>query len=256
MSLRQRKNKTLIAFPPASSKPLPLVERTNKLPLEQFISYYVSPSTSESHVPDDITLDIYSAHSIPAEDFEACFRLVELTSEENYSGSSVGWSPSKKRKEMKLPDMRYLILRRSSSKTNDSTGETEGSVESSSRLKVLGFLSLMVTYEDGKEVIYCYEIHLLPAAQGQGFGKLLMGRLEDIGRRIGLEKAMLTAFKSNPRALQFYGRLGYSMDEYSPQPRILRNGTMKEPDYLILSKPLREVYPDVKQGAHTQDGDK
>lgn len=61
---------------------------------------------------------------------------------------------------------------------------------------------------------------------------------EDIGRRVGLEKTMLTVFKSNTKAVRFYKRCGFEIDEYSPQPRKLRNGTVKEPDYLILSKML------------------
>jgi len=32
--------------------------------------------------------------------------------------------------------------------------------------------------------------------------------------------------------------LGYGIDEYSPLPRKLRTGTIKEPDYHILSKLL------------------
>lgn len=178
------------------------------------------------------TLDLYSAASIPTADFEACFALIEFTSSGAYKGSSVGWAEGKKRKEMKLPDMRYLIVRNMDTKwTEDDSGKRN----------VLGFLSFMVTYEDGKEVAYCYEIHLQPTAQGLGLGRKLMLTMEDIGRRIGLEKAMLTVFKSNTRALDFYQRrLGFGVDEYSPPPRKLRNGTVKEPDYLILSKRLDE----------------
>jgi ribosomal protein S18 acetylase RimI-like enzyme len=97
----------------------------------------------------------------------------------------------------------------------------------------------MVTYEDGKEVVYCYEIHMSPMARGRGLGGLLMGRMEGIGRLIGLEKAMLTVFKSNVAAREFYRKGGYEVDENSPQPRTLRNGTVKEWDYEILSKRLR-----------------
>ena len=179
-------------------------------------------------------LDIYTAKSIPDADFEACFGLVELTSSNAYDGSSVGWSPLKKRKEMKLPDMRYLIARQGSRTVNPNLNGASAPTQG----QILGFLSFMVTYEDGKEVIYCYEIHMSPAAQGLGLGKQLMLTLEDIGRRVGLEKAMLTVFKSNTKALRFYDRLGFVVDEYSPQPRKLRNGTVKEADYLILSKRL------------------
>ncbi|KAA8649020.1 N-terminal L-serine N(alpha)-acetyltransferase NAT4 [Aspergillus tanneri] len=231
------------------TSPLPLVERTNQLALEEFISLHVprdelafniSASTENratgNHDQDpfqrglDYILDIYTAESIPAADFEACFNLIQLTSSSAYTGSSFGWSPSKKRKEMRLPDMRYMILRKG---LRDVSPNPSG--------HPLGFLSFMVTYEDGKEVIYCYEIHLAPAVQGQGLGEQLMRRFENIGRRVGLEKAMLTVFKSNTQAMRFYDKLGYTEDEFSPKPRRLRNGLVKEPDYRIMSKPLREI---------------
>ncbi|PLB54556.1 GNAT family acetyltransferase Nat4 [Aspergillus steynii IBT 23096] len=229
-----------------NSRSLPLVERTNELPLDQLLSLYVPPEEltfkittptaneaaqeKQDHTSEglDYILDIYTADSIPTADFEACFKLIELTSSNAYTGSSFGWSPSKKVKEMRLPDMRYMILRRGPRAT-----DKDGSAQP------LGFLSFMVTYEDGKEVLYCYEIHLSPDAQGQGLGEQLMRRFANIGKRIGLEKAMLTVFKSNKQAVRFYEKLGYVEDEFSPRPRRLRNGTVKEPDYRIMSKSLR-----------------
>lgn len=98
----------------------------------------------------------------------------------------------------------------------------------------------MTTYEDGKEVLYCYEIHIQPSLQGRGVGRQLMNLYEETARRIGLEKTMLTVFRANESALAFYERLGYEIDEYSPGPRRLRNGTVKEPDYLILSKAMKD----------------
>lgn len=66
-----------------------------------------------------------------------------------------------------------------------------------------------------------------------------MQLLESIGRQIpGTAKMMLTCFTSNQRAAQFYTRLGYAVDEYSPPPKILRNGTRVDSEYLILSKAL------------------
>jgi N-alpha-acetyltransferase 40 len=94
----------------------------------------------------------------------------------------------------------------------------------------------MTTYEDGKQVLYCYEIHIHPSLQGQGIGRHLMSLFEETGRRIGLEKGMLTVFTANRAAVKFYEMLGYGIDEFSPGPRKLRNGTVKEPDYLIFSK--------------------
>ncbi|OQE87073.1 hypothetical protein PENNAL_c0020G01758 [Penicillium nalgiovense] len=260
------------------SNKIPLVEQTNALSIGDFIAQYVTPQAgdpakndvidqphpSQDQQQQDTTptprVDVYSAATISAADLEACLDLVEQTSSEAYIASSVGWSRTEKRKEMKLPDMKYLVLR-DTPNDSGSSGQVPGekqsdivgnnapsslnengeSVSSSGTgsPNVLGFLSFMVTYEDGKEVVYCYEIHLSPTARGRGVGKLLMGRMEGIGRAVGLEKSMLTVFKSNETARRFYERLGYEVDEYSPRPRKLRNGTIKDVDYLILSKKLK-----------------
>jgi ribosomal protein S18 acetylase RimI-like enzyme len=222
------------------------------------------PHPSQDQQQQDTTptprVDVYSAATISAADLEACLDLVEQTSSEAYIASSVGWSRTKKRKEMILPDMKYLILR-DTANDSDSSGQVPGYKQSdvaynnapsssnendesasssgTGSPNVLGFLSFMVTYEDGKEVVYCYEIHLTPTARGRGVGKLLMGQMEGIGHAVGLEKSMLTVFKSNEPARRFYERLGYEVDEYSPRPRKLRNGTIKDVDYLILSKKLK-----------------
>lgn len=195
------------------------------------------PPTSET-AQQTLPIDIYTAATIPNADFEACFKLIEMSSSNDYSGSGMGWSPVKKRKEMRLPDMRYLVLRGGGERGRKGE-ERDSGTEEDGDMDVMGFLSFMVTYEDAKEVIYCYEIHLAPPAQGMGLGKELMMRYEEIGRRVGLEKAMLTVFKSNARALRFYEKMGYVVDEFSPSPRTLRNGTVKEPEYLILSKGLK-----------------
>ncbi|KAL3465512.1 acyl-CoA N-acyltransferase [Aspergillus heterothallicus] len=256
---------------PAKPKALPLVERTNTLSLEEFKSQYINSSelrfqkrrperqdptsrlqedssgdypqpenTPESKKgkatpTDTYTLDIYTASTIPAADLDTCFSLIELTSSAAYKVSSMGWSATEKRKEMKLPDMKYLILRRVNSNSNNDDHD-DGSNTAG---EFAGFLEFMVTYEDGFEVVYCYEIHLTPETQGQGLGEELMMRFERVGARVGLEKAMLTVFKSNNRAITFYERVGYTEDESSPRPRKLRNGTVKEADYLIMSKSLR-----------------
>lgn len=92
-----------------------------------------------------------------AEHLEMCLQLIESTSGEDYRNSEIKWSRSKKRKEMLLPDMRYVIL-------------LVGSIHSSNeeaKPTLAGFVSFMITYEDGQEVIYCYEIHLAEAWQGR-----------------------------------------------------------------------------------------
>jgi N-alpha-acetyltransferase 40 len=79
-------------------------------------------------------------------DFEACFKLIELSSLEDYKKSKNGWKPKAKRKEMRLLDLKYLLVKRNN--------------------HVEGFCSFMPTMEDEYFVIYCYEIHLAPPVQG------------------------------------------------------------------------------------------
>ncbi|GFN12987.1 hypothetical protein AtubIFM56815_006529 [Aspergillus tubingensis] len=219
-------------YNPTPSSSLPLVERTNKLSIQIFTSEYITPEfltytykpeTPSSTDEQRYKLSIHSAASIPTSDLNACFDLIEETSSEAYRNSSTGWSPSKKKKEMKLPDMKYLVVRREELTPSDGEGD------------VVGFMSFMITYEDGKEVVYLYEIHLSSEVQKQGLGKRLLLVLMEIGRRVGVEKAMLTVFTSNGVAQRLYEAIGFDTDEYSPRPRRLRNGMVKEPDYRIMS---------------------
>lgn len=158
---------------------------------------------------------------------------MERTSAADYKASVDGWNPLKKRREMRLLDLRYLLLAREGLIEEGHTEEERGLGR-----PVEGFLSFMLTWEDGVEVIYCYEIHLEERVRGSGVGKRLMGLLEEVGRKAQVEKAMLTVFKSNEKAVRFYERLGYVVDEFSPRPKKLRGGVVRELDYLILSKSL------------------
>ena len=81
------------------------------------------------------------------DELEACFDLVDETSGEDYRNSSLGWHPAMKRREMRSPDLRYILVK-------DGDG------------KINGFTSLMPTFENHEPVVYCYEIHLKPELQG------------------------------------------------------------------------------------------
>lgn len=150
--------------------------------------------------------------------------LTRLGNISRYKRSEIGWSAAKKKKEMKHPAMRFLVLRiRPGVKKLESRGEGEGEegegrgeqdwededTEEVEAGKVAGFLSFMVTEEEGEEVIYCYELHLAPGSRGLGLGRHLMAVMEDFGRAVGLGKAMLTCFSENKDGVRFYNRNGY-----------------------------------------------
>lgn len=204
-----------------------LVESTNSLTCADFFQKFAS---EDVHLPlhfknasnaSVVNRGYEDASTISNQVLEACLNLIEQTSADDYRNSETGWSRAKKKKEMKLPDMKYIYFKDELSK------------------HVAGFVSFMITYEDGYEVVYVYEIHLAAEWQAQGLGKSLMMAVESIGKNVGIEKIMLTVFKANRRAVEWYRKLGYVEDEFSPEPRNLRNGTVKEPTYIILSKRLK-----------------
>ncbi|KAL8942319.1 MAG: hypothetical protein Q9211_001436 [Gyalolechia sp. 1 TL-2023] len=206
------------------------IETANGLPLAiyraRFLPASLDPIPANGPPLNSHRIQFESSSTILADDFNCCFNLIASSSANAYAASSVGWSPNKKRKEMKLPDLRYLLL------VNRSAQETDPHVQ--------GFLSFMLTYEDGHEVVYCYELHLAQRLQRQGLGRHLMSLMEKAGSNAGVEKSMLTVFVRNESAMKFYGKLGYTEDEYSPEPRKMRNGRVKMPTYVILSKSLQE----------------
>ncbi|RSL71406.1 hypothetical protein CEP53_001475 [Fusarium sp. AF-6] len=200
------------------------IEIANKTSDDDFVQEYVKPSDGWpqwTHPRNDTvyTLSLSRPTAMRDDELEACFDLVNETSGEDYRNSSLGWHPAMKKKEMRSPDLRYILVK-------DGDG------------RINGFTSLMPTFENHEPVVYCYEIHLKPELQGTGLGKRLMGYLMDVGENIAsVEKVMLTCFVSNASGLKFYEKLGFDKDEYSPRERKLRGGKVVMPDYVILSRP-------------------
>ena len=151
------------------------------------------------------------------------------------AGTSMSYLPRTKRSELFHPHTRFLLLtRESGASEGDACPPMPGALPESRRKgkakasdfeldaeSLLGFCSFRFDTEstaddDLVEVIYwsaefqipapvahrrltplrSYELQLSPRARGKGSGKLLMNTLEDIGRRRGMDKAMLTCLKS------------------------------------------------------------
>ena len=205
------------------------VESLNDLSLQLFMEQFL-PATSlcfqEKSSLTSYNIGVESPKTISSEDLDACFSLVQMTSKTTYAKSSLGWHPKAKRREMQLPDLKYLLVRQELGP------------------EILGFASFMLTYEDNREVVYLYDIHLREAVRGIGLGKHLITAIQQVGYETRMEKMMLTVFEANSEARTFYERLGFSVDDFSPGPRKLRGGIVKEPDYAILSKVLRAGLPE------------
>ncbi|KAF4472302.1 hypothetical protein FALBO_793 [Fusarium albosuccineum] len=201
-------------------RPENAIEIANRISDEDFVKEYVKPSSDDwpqwTHPKNEavFTLSLSLPAAMRHEDLEACFNLVNETSGADYRGSSLGWHPAEKKKEMRSPDLRYILVK-------------------DGHDKIQGFTSLMPTFENYEPVVYCYEIHLKPELQGK-----FMGYLMNVADNIAtVEKVMLTCFVSNASGLKFYEKLGFSQDETSPRERKLRGGKVVTPDYVILSRP-------------------
>lgn len=222
-----------------------IVSATNKLSSEEIIARYVDdkllhlqrPVAVGAILAQEFSITFKFARDVPPDQMAACFSLLETTSKSDYASSNIGWHPKQKKKEMCQEEMRYLLVwARQSRKPDNEGGMTP--------VKFQGFLSFMITHEAGQAVLYIYEIHLVKEAEGRGLGRHLMHIAETIATSIGpkIEKVMLTCFVVNLRAATFYRRLGYSIDESSPQARRIR-GKLIESDYIIMSKRLSDKQP-------------
>lgn len=211
--------------------PVEAVRAACMLTRAQFETNILAPSMADLNLPTDVTLLFETASSISSADFEACFGLIRDTSSAAYKASSRGWSPRKKKAEMKEDDMRFLLLRKS---VPDDSSPGAGAV--------VAFLSFMITVEDELPVAYCYEVHVTPAMQGRGLGATLMSLMHRVGVATSMEKAMLTVFTSNHAAIRFYQRIGYYQydEEVVKVPIRLRTGgkPTATPSYIIMAKDL------------------
>jgi hypothetical protein len=119
-----------------------LIETHNRIPLSTLREIYL-PSTPRPPEPShSITLETFK--TLPAETFKACFDLVQEC--KDMYKRTIGWSATAKKREMKHPAMRYLILL----------------AAGSGGKAVAGFLSFMITEEDECEVVYWYDGHNFP----------------------------------------------------------------------------------------------
>jgi ribosomal protein S18 acetylase RimI-like enzyme len=171
---------------------------------------------------------VQSAAELEKSELDACFKLVEKTSSNDYKSSSIGWKPKKKREEMSDEDMIYLLVR----------GGGAGAEDKST---ISGFVSFMFTNDDppheDREVLYIYEIHLEDGLRGRGLGSKLIQFVEMASRECGITKTMMTVFASNTGARGLYEKLGYGKDSCSPEDKVVRNRVI-EADYVIMSKEL------------------
>ncbi|XP_054157795.1 N-alpha-acetyltransferase 40-like [Oppia nitens] len=156
-----------------------------------------------SYRENQLNLDL-ECHRWPEMDDQCQQWIIQLT-EDNmktyYDESSNGWSRSNKLKEFRHKTSRHLVLRCADTR----------------RLIAFVHFRFEVGGTDSESAVYCYELQVVASHQRLGIGRYLMSCLYAIGRAFNMHKVMLTVFKHNTIAMDFYAKtLKYRIDRSSP----------------------------------------
>jgi len=152
-----------------------------------------------------------------------CVSLTERNMKLLYTLAKSGWSwdSKEKRRELEDKDARILVAY---------TGDRE-------HPEPVGFVHFRFLKEDEAAVLYVYELQLdVEILARKGLGTHFMKLLEDIAENWEMDWIMLTVFNRNERALNFYDRLGYAIDETSPT--MTENNSNKNDPNISKPSPL------------------
>eukprot|EP01041_Mallomonas_annulata_P001329 gene1329-2558_t len=131
------------------------------------------------------------------------FSLLENNMRAHYE-KAWGWDKEGKWKEMFAINSHYLLVLDNSLDGGD----------------LVGFVHYQFTWDDEDEpefpVLFCFELQLDIKYQKLGIGRELMSMLTTIASHWHMNKTMLTCFKSNIEAMQFYRKIGFNIDKNSP----------------------------------------
>ncbi|EHB04944.1 N-acetyltransferase 11 [Heterocephalus glaber] len=126
------------------------------------------------------------------------FDLTKMNMQSMYEQSEWGWKDREKREEMTDDRAWYLIAWENS-------------------CVPVAFSHFRFDVECGDEVLYCYEVQLESKVRRKGLGKFLIQILQLMANSTQMKKVMLTVFKHNHGAYQFFREaLQFEIDDSSP----------------------------------------
>lgn len=167
-----------------------------------------------------LSIDCHKMPDCDKDTVEWAFNLLSTNMKSLYEESNWGWKEREKREE--ITDDRALLL-----------------VARGDENVPVGFVHFRFDMDFDDEVLYCYEIQLVPEVRRKGLGKFLMQILEMLAFQTRMKKVMLTVFKHNSEANAFFmNQLKYQIDETSPS--VFDPMNPEDYDYEILSKPIKK----------------
>jgi GNAT superfamily N-acetyltransferase len=153
-----------------------------------------------------------SAHMISSGFMVWAFELIKSSLKALYE-PVWGWDDSKKMAQLQAASSRFIVA------------ITEKNTE---RQTPAAFINYRLESYDGSPACYLYEVMVDPSYQRLGLGAHMMGLVENMAWRLGMDRCVLTEFKANKAATVFYHKLGYKMDPTNPSSSTC--------GYMILSK--------------------
>ena len=173
---------------------------------------------------------------LPTDLHESCMDLFKHNMTGLYKASSWGLDLDSKSEELRHESARFLIVTEENDTSQPSSKSMSISPLSRSKVRAFSHFRFEVNDDDfpTEEVIYLYEIQVHPDAQKCGIGTRCMSIIELVGLQTHMRKVLLTVFKTNHLAMQFYlNKMKYNIDDSSPS-----NYEGEDADYEILSKSL------------------
>lgn len=159
-----------------------------------------------------VDLKCNKSSELSREQLEVMLQLTEHNMKEFYEQSSWGWSREVKMKEFQNKNAIFLNL---------------------------SYEDIMVAFchfrfehgsDESEACVYCYELQVADKYQRKGIGSYLINILSLLAIRFQINKLMLTVFKHNTMAMDFYVKtLKFRIDKSSPSKYD------QETDYEILS---------------------
>lgn len=154
--------------------------------------------------------EVRATSDLSADERAAIWATLQDNMQDMYVDSSWGWDPAAKQEELFHTYSRFILARNQDVITNDTTNEA-------GQRPIIAYVMFRFDREEDEDVAYCYELQVCKDMRRSGLGRFLMHQLQSISTRWHMEKVMLTVFKHNSIARQFYTRLGFEVDETSPE---------------------------------------
>lgn len=176
------------------------------------------PTTLNTSDGKELQIECKGSKFLTDVEKNSIFRILEENMKTWYE-KTWGWKETEKKKEIFNPNSRFLCLYESLESDNAQNDVSSSSGNIANR-SLIAFAMFRFEWDDEDEpehpVLFCYEVQIRQDHQGLKIGRFLMDQLLKISNHWKMWKVLLTCFKINKPAMDFYFKLGFGIDANSP----------------------------------------